>query len=177
MANWIDRAGRFRGRIVEYNIDETRNGAIQLSIRAMLDEAWNGQEWEDWRSYAMEAVGYLTIIKKDGSANEHQCDALARHAGFSGRIEDLFGGTWVPQPCQLTTEEETRDNQTRYRIAWINGWDDAGKKQLDPGKARELAAKYGGKVMAATADARASAPQLPSSPPPAQSAADGPIPF
>jgi len=177
MPNLVDREGTFRGRIVDYGLGETRNGAVRLSIKAELDECWSKDEdnpedegaWEDWRVYNVEAYGDLILVKTNGESNNTQVTALARHAGWDGRIESIADKTWKPWASQFSVEPNTYEGRTTYRIAFVNGWDDkpgGTMKSVSADDARKLAAKYGGKLMAAVSGVQATPPSLPPQPAP-----------
>ena len=47
MSQPVDRAGDFRGRIVEYGLREYDSGSVAIAIRAELDEMYADDQWLD----------------------------------------------------------------------------------------------------------------------------------
>ena len=125
MPQLVDRAGTFRGEIVEYGMFQTDSGATAVKIIARLDEFWDGEAWVDWREYEMQASGKLWIIKTTGERVQRQIEALCRYAGWDG--DPYFNqGRWEPSPCQFVITEEAPNEfheETQFPISWLNAWE------------------------------------------------------
>jgi len=169
MPQLVDRAGTFRGEIVEYGMLQAESGATAVKIFARLDEYWDEDQWVDWKKYEMQAHGNLWIIKKDGSRNQRQVEALCRHAGWDG--DPYFAqGRWEPSPCQFTiTEEPPNDyhEDTRYSIAWLNAWERTPGAQgnMSEDALKALANQHGAALRAIAGNVRRNAPAPEGKPP------------
>lgn len=143
----LTQEGIFRGEIIQFGLNERDTGSVSLDIKARIDEAWNGEDWEDWRQYECFVDGYLNVIKKDGTVNKVQYESIASATGWDGDTVAVANGSWEPQPCQFTVKANVNPNngQTSYRIEWLNRYDrtPGGKGNVDEGKAKALLAKYG----------------------------------
>lgn len=192
MSQPMDRAGAFRGQFHEYGMKEERSGALAVVVRMVVQEMWDHarQAWIDWAQYDMEVVGYLYIIKKDGTLSQGKIKELTQHAGWNGDIDSLGGGLWSPTLCQVEVKEEEYDGNVQYRIAWIHAYDSTpgAVGNVSAERAKELQTQFGSQVRAlvgsttrnATAPAgkpptRYSEPAKPEGPP--AEPAKGDIPF
>ncbi len=156
----LDRVGRFRGKILSYNLNAAKSGAKSVFMIVEIDEIHQDGEWFDWREYGMQVSGDVWIIKKDGTLNGNQVRALTDHAGWDGDIVAISNGSWQPTPVQITAEENEYNGHTSYRIQWINAYDSepsGGNVSLDDATA--MAAKFGSQLRAIAGNgARNSAP-------------------
>jgi hypothetical protein len=154
----IDRPGNFRGEIIDYGLMEFDSNSVAIAVEARIDEAWNDEtkQWEDWRPYAMRATGNIFVIKKDGTINTKQVEALVQHAGWDGSLESIIDNSWHSKPCQFSVNSEVYKDQTRYRISWINDYNRApgGLGQIAPNRVKELNAKFGGALRAVASNAK-----------------------
>lgn len=150
MSQQVDREGVFQGLIVEYGLREEQSGSLAITVRARLDRMWNGEEWQDWQEYEMEASGFLYIIKKNGETNNGQVESLVKFAAWDGTIASIADSTWHPTPCQITISANEYQGKTTYRINFINEnnripgqLSNVGADQL-----KALEAKYGSSLRA-----------------------------
>lgn len=172
MSNPLTEAGVFRGCITEYGLRDTESGAIGVTIRARIDDGWDSEnkEWADWRPYAIEAIGTLWIIKKDGTVNQLPTESLIKFAGWNGDIEAIGAGLWIPTECQFSVNEE-RPNEyheaTQYRIAFINQYDriPGAVGNVTPEKAKELQSRFGAQFRALAGSAAQNAAKPPTTKP------------
>jgi len=148
--NPVDREGTFRAEITEYGIREAESGSVGVTIRCKLTEWWDGQQWLDWSSYDVEALGDVWIVKKDGSLNEPAAQSLIRHAGWDGNIDAIANSVWQPTKCAVAIQREEYKGQVRFKIAFVNDWarTPGQLSSISADKARELATRYGGQLRA-----------------------------
>lgn len=173
MAQDIDRAGNFRGEIVDYGLSEQESGALAVSIEARIEECWDeeNKEWVTWREYDIHAIGYIYVIKKDGTLNDKQVQALVQCAGWDGSFDSIADHSWQPTPCQFVVNEDNYNNQKRYRISWVNAYDrtPGALGQMSPDRVKQLSQKYGSQLRAVAGNAKPVAkpsgkPKAPSAP-------------
>jgi hypothetical protein len=169
-----DREGTFRAQITSYGLqDSTKSQSVGIMIRASLLEIWNGEAWEPWGDYLMEAEGTLWVIKSDGTPNTNSAESLCRYAGWDGTFESIANNTWQPTPCQVVIKEDSYKNETRYRIEFVNDLHrtPGQMSSVSPEKVRELSARHGSALRAIAGNVHrgSAAPQAsrPSAPPPA----------
>lgn len=170
MSQQCDRDGNFRGRFTEYGVKEQDSGAVAVQVVCALDEYWQDGEWFPWAEYDMEAYGDLYVVKKDGSLNHNQVEALVKHAGWDGNFESLAKGTWQPLACQVVVNSDEYKGNVRHRVSFVNGYDavPGGRvNPLDPAKAKALQAKFGGELRALAGNSQRSAAPKPGGKPPA----------
>ena len=178
MANEVDRSGRFRGRITNYYLDEADSGAEAIAITVAFDQIYHEGDWYDWTESNQEALGRIWVVKKDGKLNERQVRALIDHAGWDGSFTSVAQGEWQPTPCQVVVEEDAYRDQVRYRIAWVNAYDQAvgGGGNLSPDKVAALQAKHGAALRALAGTAKANAAPVPIEKPTRPAAPSAPTP-
>ncbi len=181
MPHAIDRAGNFRAEITEYGLQEYDSGAVAIALKALITAEWNREsgEWDDWTQYeATEATGYVNIVKKDGSANKNQVEALIQFAGWDGKLSSVANQEWQTTPCQIVVNAEVYKNQTQYKISFINDFErtPGGFGNVDPDKAKSLDSKYGNTLRAIAGNVRRGKPAdvkgRPASPPKKKSPAE-----
>lgn len=148
----LDREGTFRGQVTEYGCRKTDAGAIQLSVYADIEEQWDPEleQWVDWRQYQVEVYGDLNLVKKNGTVNKIQAQALVNHAGWNGEFTSLSQETWQATPCQFVVKQNTWNDNVRYKIEWINAYDrvPGAFTPLDADTAKALQNKLGGEMRA-----------------------------
>lgn len=175
MTTELDRAGTFRGRIVEYGLVEVESGAKAISLVAEIDDAWDQEmsQWADWREYRVVARGAVWVIKKDGTLNQRAVESLIQQAGWNGDLVAVVNGEWTPKPCQFEIKaeapsEKNKRTETAYRIAWLNAYDrvPGAVGNVTPERAKELQAQYGASFRALAGNAVRNAPAAPAGKPP-----------
>jgi len=148
----MNQEGTFRGMIREYGARQTKTGAIQLRILADIEEIWDPEleQFVDWREYEVIVEGDLNLVQKNGSINKTQVKALIEHTGWDGNFTSLSDGTWKPTPCQFSVKRDTYYDEPRYRVDWINGYDDTprGISTMDLDEAKALQNRLGGEMRA-----------------------------
>lgn len=172
----VNCEGTFKAQIESYGLKEMESGSVAVSIRAHLLDLWNGEGWEPWGDSNVEAAGDLWIVKKDGTLNSGQVEALIKCAGWDGNLESIVNETWRPTQCQVVVKADEYQGQTRYKIAFINDLNRTPGMMgnVDAGKAKELQARHGAALRALAGNAKrngAPAPaSKPATPPPARPA-------
>lgn len=159
----VDRVGDFRGTIIEYGLREYESGSVAVAIVAQLDELFSDDQWHPWGEYQMEATGYIIIIKKDGSTNQKQIEALCQFAGWDGSITSIVQGQWKPTPCQFNIKENVYQGQTSYRIEFVNAFDrtpGGALNNVDESKAKDLQARFGSSLKAIAGNVKRNAPPV-----------------
>jgi len=152
MPNFVDREGKFRGRIVDYGMFEATapSRAVSIKLLCRVDEIFAEDNWHDWSEYDVVTSGDVWVIKKDGSLNTEAIERLIRHAGWSGSFDDLASKTWQPTPIQFDVKADQRDGKVFFKINWISGYDDSPRHTLDidPDRAKALSVAYGAQLRA-----------------------------
>jgi hypothetical protein len=185
-----DRDGDFRGEIVEYGIEEGKEGsqAVMVAIKVKLNEWWEpGQpgaegQWHPWAEYDQEAYGRVCVVKTDGTLNSIGCEQLIKGAGWDGDFVTLDDKTWKPKPCMVWVKPEEYKGKTQFKVASVKAFDatpgGGGLSSVGTEKARALSARYGGALRAMKGSlatnakpAPAGKPAAPSKPPKAPVAA------
>lgn len=172
----VDREGAFRCQLADYGLKQMDSGAVAISLRVALTEHYDGEHWQPWAQYDMEAEGDIWIVKKNGEINQQAAESLMRHAGWDGTLESITGATWTPTPFQVTVKRDDYQGNVRHKIAYVNEFDrtPGGLSNVSPDKARELAARFGSQFRAIAgnvkrnnaAGAGTGAPAAPSRPAP-----------
>lgn len=160
MAEKCDREGTFRANITGYGLrDADGSNSVAVTLQARLLEMWDGQEWQEWEQYDMEAIGDIWIIKKDGSPNTHGVESLVRHAGWDGSIEAIVNTTWQPAKCQVVIKPDEYKGEVRYRIEFVNSYDRVPGQvsTVSPEKGRDLASRHGAALRAIAANVKRNA--------------------
>lgn len=169
MGNKIDRTGIFRAEIVEYGLREMESQAVAVAVRAKILEAWNPEKetWDDWQQYEVEATGLIWVVKKNGSMNQNQAEALMKHCAWDGSFNSIYDKTWRPTPCQIVVTRDDYKDQERFRISWINDFDRTpGVSNIDEDQVRQLQVQHSASLRAMAANVRRNAP-VPEGRPPA----------
>lgn len=188
MAVACDRAGTFRGKIVEYGLKEFKSGAVSVKYRAELTEIYDfeNEQWMPCEDWYMEVWGDAFVVGKEGKLNESAVKSLMANTGWNGQFSSIQNEKWAPTPCQFKTKEDTYDGKSFFKADYINHYDDVPGGQmpkLDDAKIKSLDEKYGKPIRAWSGNANRNQPAPPASrptPPPPQSAEAPPndeIPF
>lgn len=148
MPQEITQEGTFRGRIVQYGLQEAKSGAVAAWIKVAVDEVYDNGEWGDWREYQVEAEGYIWIVGKDGELNKKACESLVRNAGWDGRFEAIEDQEWNPTPIGISVKADTYEGNTRYRIAFVNHFESTPGGGLGADAVKKLSARYSSQLRA-----------------------------
>jgi hypothetical protein len=163
----IDRAGTFRGFIVEHGVSETPKGYPQFvgvfKATEFYDETGEltGGEpgYIDWAPYDQSITGYLVLYTKgaDGQwAELRNAEQIKKALGWDGlTFESLAAGKYDEKTIMFRVEEHEYNGKTSFKVAGVNTADANPTKTLakyDAGKLAGLTAKMGG-ILAAKAQA------------------------
>lgn len=176
----VDREATFNATITDFGLKEMDSGAIAIAIRCTLDEIWNGEGWQPWSEYDMEAEGDLWIVKKDNQGiNDGAAKSLIANAGWDGNLESIADGTWQPSRCSVSIKRDEYKGVGRFKISFVNPLNKipGGLSNVDSTKAKSLQARYGPqfRALAGNTQRNESPPTgTPAPPPPAPA---GKLPF
>lgn len=156
----VDRKGDFRAEIKEYGLQKKDSGAVGVRMKFQILECWNSEteSWDDWREYNAEAWGTSWIIKKDnGGVANKAVEALVANAGWDGDLKSIVNNTWVPTPCQISTEENVYNGVTSYPMSFLNAYDrvpGANVGNVTADGLKELEARFGAPLRAVVGNAK-----------------------
>lgn len=145
----LQQAGRFRGRVVEYSLFESSSSnSIGVRILVAIDGAFGDGEWHDWAEHGFSVSGLLNVVKKDGTINVRQAEALVDFAGWDGRFESIVEETWQPNNVGVTVSEDTYNDVTSFRINWLNDYEQkpTGAAKIDAKVIAGLDRKFGSQM-------------------------------
>jgi len=111
-------AGKYKGNLIHWKIDKSKNGAIQFVIEASLTKKLIEKTYQDLAE--KESVpGYLVLIKTDGEINHRQVENLQDALNWDGvSLKDLNNGEFADKELNFTVSV---DDKGRPGIDWING--------------------------------------------------------
>lgn len=164
MSQPIDRAGNFRGVVIECSLYEAKAPSKSKSINIVvkLESMWDPdeQQWVDWLEYDVTAEGQVWVIKKDGTINTRAAESVINFAGWNGSLESIANGMFgkSAKPCQFSIEEERPNDyhdDTIFKIAFINEYDRTPGENgnVSPERAKELQTEYGSQFRALAGNA------------------------
>lgn len=189
MPNYMNQEGDFRVLITEYGAKERESGAICISTSAKVLARWmpaaddKDGYWESWKEHDVIVYGdfYIVLSREKGNKlNERQIESLVSFCGWDGTLSSINDGTWQPTPCRASVKANEWNNETFYKMSWLNDYestpggmgvlDDAAIKRIEAKHATAMRAIAGNAVRnaAPTEDKPAPAP----APAPQQSASD-----
>lgn len=148
----VDRIGTFRGTIRKYGLREYKSGAIAMSTIADLTEFWDEatQQWAPWSEWNVEVQGDFFVVKKDGTLNQMQVEALMQYAAWDGVFATANAQAWKPVPCQFIVTEDEYEGVTRFRASWINAYDaiPGAIGNISAARAKKLQTQFGSMMRA-----------------------------
>jgi len=152
MGTELDREGDFQIQIKEYGVTKYDSGATAIAVVATVLAQWNPDtaSWDDWTQYDVDVNGYLIVIKKDGTPNAGQVEALCKFAGWNASLAAVAEKTWTPAPCQCSVQMNEYKEQVTYRINFLNAFDrtPGGIGNMKPEDAKALDMQYGASLRA-----------------------------
>jgi len=167
MSQELTSEGTFRGRIIQYGLQEAsdvKSASLGIAIKVEIDEAYDfgAAAWIDWREHQCQCYGYVNLVKKDGTPNDVSAANLSKCTGWNGSLADVAIGDWKPEAIQFSTKADTYKDKTSYKVDFINPYDSTpggtGIKSVDESKAKALQARYGSSFKAIAASTRNPAP-------------------
>ena len=151
----LDRAGRFKARPMSHSVKQaSKTASIGVNFDFLILAEWDTRADEEgkvvtqWWDVAAELsiYGDLWIIGKEGVILERSKQTLIDVFKWDGNFASLAeGGSFRPvlHECSITVEPEVYNNQTRYKVAWINSVDGVpGGKRLGAVDLAALDAKF-----------------------------------
>jgi hypothetical protein len=145
----VDRVGSFRGKVQSYRAVEGKASSVSIALEVLVEDFWNGEEWENWSEYCMVAEGMVCVVKNDKTIAEIGVRGLIEAAGWDGSMMSIFQQTWEPAPISFTVEEDSYKGETRLRIGFINPFDQIpGRAAMTEEKAKAFDASYGPQLRA-----------------------------
>ncbi len=172
----VDREGYFRVRVTEFGLREEKTGSIGVTLKVhlleILEHGDDGPFWAAWHQYDMEAEGTIYIIKKDGTVNQGQAEALMKYAGWDGNFDSIASNTWEPKNFSCNIEADEYKDKRRFKVGFVNSWDytPGVRSNVDAAKAKALQSRFGQSLRALAANIGrngSSAPTSRPNPPPA----------
>jgi hypothetical protein len=147
MSQPMEWVGTARGRITDYGVKEFESGSVAISLVVHVSEYWDSEsaQWTSCESDDFETTADIIIVKKDGTPNAGQVEALCRYANWNGDICAVAEKRWEPCPISFVIDAETYKNVTRYKINWIHPFDrqPGSVGNCSPEKARALSDRFG----------------------------------
>lgn len=180
MSRPLEWAGTARGKIIDFGLSEFDSGAVAVSLKLAVQEYFDTEsgQWVDCEAEGFETAGDIWVVKKDGTVNDKQVQALCECCGWDGDLTSIVQGTWRPTPCAVVVNREEYKGGVRYRISFVNAFDRVPGQvgNISPEKVQALQDRYGDKFRAlagnvqrntAVPPGKPPAPRKPAAPPPA----------
>lgn len=183
----IDRSGTYRGRLLEWVVNETKNGYPQFVARLQADELYDEdtETWQSWTEYEREITAYLVLyyVKNDEMVPSFQHENCQRALGWEGNsFASLSNGDWGNIAIQFRVEANNYPGGFPFKVQTIDAHDanpTRGLKKLDPKRLAALDADPRFKQAARKAPPKrvapaAAPPKAPADPTPAAGADEPP---
>jgi hypothetical protein len=142
-------AGRYRVHLIEWRMMETKASKLpQFVIRFRAVEFWAGDAWRPFQGSDNEITGWFNLIKKDGTLNDFTLKALRHALGWDGQsFNGLQDGDWTQAQITVRNEKD-QAGEDKLKVAFLNHWDDSGKKPMD----QKTLSRWDEKLKASKAD-------------------------
>lgn len=148
----IDRAGTFRGNIVESSFGLSKNGFPQFIARLQADEMFlpgeNGEpgQWVDWSKYdETEIIGYFILAGKDGQFGKN-AEQLRKSIGWSGTsFSELDETDYSEIKVQFRVKLSIYNNKPDHQVCWIDHADadpNTTLRKMEKSEVKSLDAKW-----------------------------------
>lgn len=146
--NSIDRAGLFRGKILDKAVGLTSKSKLpQLVIRFQAVEYYDETEGEwvsGWEDYQQAITGYYCLFAKDGKPTL-SCEQVQKVFDWNGKsfkdLDDCEG----PELVQFKVKEEEYEGESRLVVSWLDEYDAdprTGITKLNEKELKELDNKF-----------------------------------
>ena len=182
----IDRAGTFRGNIVDHGVSASSGGFPQFTARLRATEYYDEEKGEyiSWEEYDQTIDGYFVLYTKDQQGQWKElmnAGQLKKVLGWDGlAFESLAAGQYGDKLVMFRVEEHEYNGKTKLQVQWLDEADASPTRQLpkyDTNKLKALTASMGGALTAATpAPAAAPVSAKPVTPPKAKRGKRKPLP-
>ena len=115
----------------------------------------------------MEAEGTIYIVKKDGTVNQGQAEALMKFAGWDGNFDSIANNTWEPKNFSCNIESDEYKGKVRFKVGFVNDWNNmpGNRSNVDAAKAKSLQSRFGPSLRALAANVGRNGSAAPSSRP------------
>ena len=139
MPNYMNQEGEFRVQITEYGLKKRDSGAVCISCMAKVLDRWmpvtddNDGYWESWVEHDVLVYGdfYIVLSKEKGNKpNTRQIESLVEYCGWDADFNSIQSNSWMPTPCRVSVKGDTYNNETRYKMSWLNSYDSTPSSQL-----------------------------------------------
>lgn len=144
----IDRAGTFRGNIIESSFGLTKNGFPQFIAKFRASEMYDPEtaQWLDWSQYdETEKTGYFVLAGQDGNLGRN-AEQLQKALGWSGAsFEELDSTDYSSTVVQFRIKNEVYNNKPDLKVCWIDHADadpSTSLKTMDKTEIKALDAKF-----------------------------------
>lgn len=170
----LDREGRFKARPTSWTMRTRDSGSVCVSIGyAILAQFdYDEETWSEWGADADDVYVYGDhyVIKKDGKPNNPMIEKLYDALGWDGNPDALL----VAPPdvvVQVTVKADEYQGKTTYKVDWLDRGDAIPKKgggaNATPEDLVSVKQRFGSVLRAAFGAAKAKAPIVVASTPPA----------
>ncbi|HYG55140.1 MAG TPA: hypothetical protein VD965_07565 [Burkholderiales bacterium] len=150
---FLDRAGVFKARAVEWMVRELPSGSpiIRVSFE-VFEQLGDGEQFRPMASGSRIVHGDFFPVKQTGSPNEKVVEMLCCLMGWGGSFAEVHGCPPNQGPVQVEVEGRDYKGKTYYQVNWIRAEDAqaGGGGNIPPEKLSSLDDKYG-KSLAAVA--------------------------
>jgi hypothetical protein len=135
----IDRAGTFRGKVLDRSIGESKNGCVQLTLQLQASQLWDETEkvWVDWNYDEVDIYANLYMSSK-ASKETRSAEQVKKAFGWDGyNVIELQTSDQLRDEIQFRVEEDTYEGNTTLKVNWIDAYD------ATPGRSLEKLDKTG----------------------------------
>lgn len=149
----IDREGRFKATVVDYGLNENKNGIPEFTVEFAASSFYDNGTWHDWTEYAQTIRGYFYAFKKDGTPNTTTIHNLMDALGWDGlSMQSLQEGDYANREVQIVVKSETYEGAARLKVAWLDPGDhQPSLKKMDEREVKAMAATWDAKLRALNA--------------------------
>lgn len=165
--NLIDRPGAFRGNLLQWAVNETRNGNPQFVAEfAGLEYYVEGADelaafemtepgWINWADYDQSILGYLVLFNDKGPLLNYE--QLQKALGWDGAsFASLAQGDWSGKQLLFRVDWHEYDGKTSLQVQWVDAYDAdpvRSLRALDANGLKDLDSKFGGMMSSGKAKA------------------------
>jgi hypothetical protein len=144
------KAGRYKGRPVNWGADKSKNDALEWACDFSLHAYWDGTKWVS--PSGDEITGHFYPVKANGEINETTAKNLQESIGWDGTPRHLNDGDFSQYEVQLVLDFEEYKGVKRLKVQWINPGDSTPSRKVtkaDAESVRSLETLFGAKLRAA----------------------------
>lgn len=159
MTSYLNRAGTFKAKPIEWSVRKNGTGSISLSVIFETREVRNGEMWSQLPSGLVR--GDFVVVKSTGASNDKVAEMLCITLGWGGSFGEVTSGPPYDSIVQIDVESEDYKGKTYYKAKWIRvEHDDSSgpNAPLDAGTLGDLDKVHGASLRKIAAEAKAKAP-------------------